>query len=42
MTTGNAILTLGGGWPEVRRQLEALIQIGIYYSDLHDKNFRLR
>ncbi|HQX53532.1 MAG TPA: hypothetical protein PLY87_29155 [Planctomycetaceae bacterium] len=32
----------GREWPEVRRLLEALMQIGIYYSDAHDKNIRLR
>lgn len=32
----------GREWPEVRRLLEALMQIGIFYSDAHDKNIRLR
>lgn len=32
----------GRDWPEVRRLLEALMQIGIYYDDVHNKNIRLR
>ncbi len=32
----------GKDWPDVRRLLEALMQIGIYYDDVHNKNIRLR
>lgn len=32
----------GKDWPDVRRLLEALMQIGIYYDDVHDKNIRVR
>ncbi len=32
----------GADWPEVRRLLEALMQIGIYYNDVHSQNIRLR
>jgi hypothetical protein len=32
----------GKVWPDVKRLLEALMQIGIYYDDVHNKNIRLR
>ena len=32
----------GKDWPDVKRLLEALMQIGIYYDDVHNKNIRLR
>ena len=32
----------GKDWPDVRRLLEALMQIGIYYDDVHNKNIRFR
>ena len=32
----------GNDWQDVRRLLEALMQIGIYYDDVHNKNIRLR
>ena len=32
----------GNDWPEVRRLLEALMQIGIYYDDVHNRNIRVR
>ncbi len=32
----------GKDWTDVRRLLEALMQIGIYYDDVHNKNIRLR
>lgn len=28
----------GRDWPDIRRLLEALMQLGIYYSDAHDQN----
>ena len=37
MATGNAILAQGGEWPEVRRQLEALLLIGMYSTDAHTR-----
>lgn len=32
----------GNDWPDVKRLLEALMQIGIYYDDVHNRNIRLR
>lgn len=32
----------GKDWPDLKRLLEALMQIGIYYDDVHNKNIRLR
>ena len=32
----------GRDWPDIRRLLEALMQLGIYYSDAHDQNIRPR
>ncbi|MDA1017072.1 MAG: hypothetical protein O3A00_21765 [Planctomycetota bacterium] len=32
----------GSDWPEVRLLLEALMHLGIYYEDAHNKNIRLR
>lgn len=32
----------GADWPDIRRLLEALMQLGIYYSDAHDQNIRPR
>lgn len=32
----------GQDWPDVRRLLEAMMQIGIYYDDVHNQNIRLR
>lgn len=31
----------GTDWPEVRRLLEALMQIGLFYGDVHNRNIRL-
>ncbi|MEZ6128610.1 MAG: hypothetical protein R3C59_07995 [Planctomycetaceae bacterium] len=32
----------GADWPDIRRLLEALMQLGVYYSDAHDQNIRPR
>lgn len=32
----------GNDWPDVKRLLEALMQVGIYYDDVHNRNIRLR
>lgn len=32
----------GADWPDIRRLLEALMQLGIYYSDAHDQYIRPR
>ncbi len=32
----------GSDWPDMKRLLEALMQIGIYCDDVHNKNIRLR
>ena len=40
--TGEQARKFGRNWPDVRRLLDALRQYGIYYTDVHTQNIRVR
>lgn len=40
--TGEQSRKFGRDWPDVRRLLDALRQYGIYYTDVHTQNIRVR
>jgi hypothetical protein len=40
--TGEQSRKFGRDWPDIRRLLDALRQYGIYYTDVHTQNIRVR
>lgn len=40
--TGEQARKFGRDWPDVRRLLDALRQYGIFYTDVHTQNIRVR